>query len=64
MTDDKLYAIDEFQMRILKRMAERLCAGSDKVRDEGNALWLIIWEAERHAIPATSHPAPGDPSVD
>jgi hypothetical protein len=27
----------------LEAMAARLCGGSDKMRDEGNLLWLLVW---------------------
>jgi hypothetical protein len=36
------YLIEAEDYAKLQRMADRLCGGSDKMRDEGNALWLIL----------------------
>jgi hypothetical protein len=34
----------------LKKIADRLCGGSDKMRDEGNALVLVIESANEHPL--------------
>jgi hypothetical protein len=44
------YLIDEFQMEMLKAIANRLCGGSDAMRDEGNILWTVFWQIQDNLI--------------
>jgi hypothetical protein len=39
-----MYLIDEDQLVKLRQIADRLQSGSDKERDEGHRLWLLIKE--------------------
>jgi hypothetical protein len=44
------YVIEPDQMQKLRKIADRLCGGSDKMRDEGNALVLVIESANEHPL--------------
>lgn len=35
---------------MLEQIASRLCAGSDKMRDEGNLLWVLIWRMKEFPV--------------
>jgi hypothetical protein len=36
------YIVEAEILAKLERMASRLCGGSDKMRNEGNLLWVLI----------------------
>jgi hypothetical protein len=38
--------MDDRHLQWLRQLATALCSGSDAMRDQGNALWLVIWEIE------------------
>jgi hypothetical protein len=38
--------MDASHLSWLRQIATALCSGSDVMRDQGNALWLVIWEIE------------------
>ena len=40
---DEIYYLDSHDLETLESIAAHLCAGSDKMRDQGNRLWLVIW---------------------
>lgn len=46
------YGIESEDLSKLRAMAARLCAGSDKMRDEGNLLMALIWRIEANSLEA------------
>jgi len=44
-----VFVIDDFLLDKLKVCADRLCAGSDAMRDEGNYLWSVVWQIQDNA---------------
>lgn len=49
MNDDPVLIFEEDGIKALRAMADRLCGGSDKMRDEGNLLVTLMAQA----IPST-----------
>ena len=47
----KIFLIDEDQLERLKQIASRLHGGSDKERDEGHKLWLLIEQIKGQSAP-------------
>lgn len=47
-TED-IFVVDDFLLGKLKSCADRLCAGSDAMRDEGDHLWNVIWQIQGNA---------------
>jgi hypothetical protein len=50
MDKELLHIVEEDAMAKLKGIAHRLCAGSDKMRDEGNLLWVLIYQMPEISI--------------
>jgi hypothetical protein len=44
------YAIEPHRFRALQKMAAQLCGGTDRERDQGNLLHLIVREIEDNPI--------------
>lgn len=47
--DEKYFVFDEEQMAKLRAIQARLHAGTDKERDEGHRLWLLLNQAVEFA---------------
>jgi hypothetical protein len=46
---DPIYFIDDDQLRKLRRLADQLQGGSDRERDYGHRLWLLVSEIEKQS---------------
>ena len=42
----KIHALDDEGFNKLRAIADNLCGGTDRMRDNGNLLWLLIYEME------------------
>jgi len=49
---DNLYVLWSEQLEKLQSISDRLHSGSDKMRDEGHKLWLVINQIKEQQIEA------------
>lgn len=55
---ETIYLVDGVQLERIKVSANRLCAGSDAMRDEGNALCALIWQIQDQETSENDEPTP------